>query len=251
MINNQIPTFEIEDYEKVKKISQRNFLYKSKFDGKFVTIKQIDKQDYEAEYFFKNEINIMNILKGPNSTSFLGANSKSRDYYYIMMEYDNSVNLEKYLKRRSHFSIREIRYTLDELNKVFKIMNKENICHRNLKLSNILISYSNLTDLKVKLCDYSLSQQLAKENPLYSTQSSNNSSFFDLSNRRIDLAERRQPSSFYCMAPEVLVDSTSFSLKSDIWSLGIINICFIKNILLMEEMNINILRIWKRIKIQN
>ena len=102
MTTNQIPTFEIEDYEEVKKISQRNFLYKSKFDGKFVTIKQIDKQDYEAEYFFKNEINIMNILKGPNSTSFLG-NSESNNYYYIMMEYDNSVNLEKYLKRRSPF----------------------------------------------------------------------------------------------------------------------------------------------------
>ncbi len=220
MTTNQIPTFEIKDYKEVKKISQRNYLYESK-DGKFVTIKQIDKRDYEAEYFFKNEINIMNILKGPNSTSFLGANSKSRDYFYIMMEYDNSVNLEKYLNRRSTFSIREIRYTLDELNKVFKIMNKENICHRNLKLSNILISSSNLTDLKVKLCDYSLSQQLAKENPLNSTQSSINSTFFDLSNKIIDRNKERQRSSFYCMAPETLKNNR-FSLKSDIWSLGII-----------------------------
>ena len=138
-----------------------------------------------------------------------------------MMEYDNSINLEKYLKRRSHFSIREIRYALDELNKVFKIMNKENICHRNIKLSNILISYSNLTHLKVKLCDYSLSQQIAKENPLYSTQSSNNFSFFDLSNIKIDPKKERQPSSFYCMAPETL-EKDIFSLKSDIWSLGII-----------------------------
>ena len=78
---NQIPTFEIKDYEEVKRISQRNVLYKSKLDGKFVTIKQINIKDYEAEYFFKNEINIMNILKGPNSTSFLGANEDSKDYY--------------------------------------------------------------------------------------------------------------------------------------------------------------------------
>ena len=212
MKNNEIPTFEIEDYEKVKKISQRNFLYKSKFDGKFVTIKQIDKKDYEAEYFFKNEINFMNILKGPNSTSFLGENSKSNEYFYLMMEYDNSINLEKYLRRRAHFSIIEIRYALDELNKVFKIMNKENICHRNIKLSNILISYSNLTDLKVKLCDYSLSQQLDNKNQ---------SNLFDLSNKIIDRNKERQRSSFYCMAPETL-ESNSFSLKSDIWSLGII-----------------------------
>ena len=220
MSTNQIPKFEIQNYEEVKRISQRNVLYKSKLDGKLVTIKQINKKDYEANYYFKNEINLMNILKGPNSTSFLGY-SESKDYYYIMMEYDNSVNLEKYLKRRSHFSIREIRYTLDELNKVFKIMNIENICHRNIKLSNILISYSNLTDLKVKLCDYSLSQQLAKENPLNSTQSSINSSFFDLSNIKIDPKKERQRSSFYCMAPETL-ESNRFSLKSDIWSLGII-----------------------------
>ena len=185
MTTNQIPTFEIKDYKVVKKISQRNFLYESK-DGKFVTIKQIDKQDYKADYFFKNEINIMNILKGPNSTSFLGY-SESKDFYYIMMEYDNSVNLEKYLKRRSHFSIREIRYALDELNKVFKIMNIENICHRNIKLSNILISYSNLTDLKVKLCDYSLSQQIVDENPLNTTRSSFSSLFENLPNKKIDL----------------------------------------------------------------
>ena len=203
MTTSPIPTFEIKDYEEVKRISQRNYLYESK-DGKFVTIKQIDKKDYESEYFFKNEINLMNILKGPNSTSFLGANSNSKDYYYIMMEYDNSVNLEKYLNRRSTFSIREIRYTLDELNKVFKIMNTEKICHRNIKLSNSLISYNNLTNLKVKLCDYSLSQQLAKENPLNSTQSSINSSFFDLSNIKIDLTRGRQPSSFYCMTPETI-----------------------------------------------
>ena len=71
-------------------------------------------------------------------------------------------------------------------------MNKENICHRNIKLSNILISYSNLTDLKVKLCDYSLSQQIVDENPLYSTRSSINSSFFDLSNIKIDRNKERQ-----------------------------------------------------------
>ena len=176
MTTSQTPTFEIKDYEKVKTISQRNVLYKSKLDGKFVTIKQIDKQDYEAEYFFKNEINIMNILKGPNSTSFLGENSKSSEYFYIMMEYDNSVNLGEYLNRRSPFSIREIRYALEELNKVFKIMYTNNICHRNLKLSNILISYSNLTDLKVKLCDYSLSQFSVDENAVKSNQSSSNSS---------------------------------------------------------------------------
>jgi serine/threonine protein kinase len=100
-------------------------------------------------------------------------------------------------------------------------MNKENICHRNLKLSNILISYSNLTDLEVKLCDYSLSQFSSAENAFKSTHSSFNSSFFDLSNKTIDQNKERQRSSFYCMAPETLKNN-SFTLKSDIWSLGII-----------------------------
>ena len=83
-------------------------------------------------------------------------------------------------------------------------MNTEKICHRNIKLSNSLISYNNLTNLKVKLCDYSLSQQLDNEIYLNTTQSPINSSFFDLSNRRIDPKKERQPSSFYCMTPETI-----------------------------------------------
>ena len=51
------------------------------------------------------------------------------------------LNLDEYLKIRNEgLSIEELKYILIELNKMFKKMHDNNIYHKNLNLSNILIS---------------------------------------------------------------------------------------------------------------
>ena len=52
-------------------------------------------------------------------------------------------------KRLKPFSAEEIKETFLQLNNVFKIMNKNNIIHRDLKLGNILIKYPDETKKKL------------------------------------------------------------------------------------------------------
>jgi tRNA A-37 threonylcarbamoyl transferase component Bud32 len=61
------------------------------------------------------------------------------------------LNLDEYLKIRNEgLSIEELKYILIELNKMFKKMHDNNIYHKNLNLSNILISLDKINKTSLK-----------------------------------------------------------------------------------------------------
>ena len=77
------------------------------------------------------------------------------------MEYCDD-NLNSLLKgKETGFSVEEISNIILQLNRTFKIMNKFNIIHRDLKLENILVKYLNEEKTKyiVKLADYGISRE--------------------------------------------------------------------------------------------
>ena len=80
----------------------------------------------------------------------------------IIMELCDSDLFDFLNKRLKPFSAEEIKETFLQLNNVFKIMNKNNIIHRDLKLGNILIKFTDETKKKFipKLGDYGLSKEL-------------------------------------------------------------------------------------------
>ncbi len=64
-------------------------------------------------------------------------------------------NMEEYIKmRKNNLSIEEIRELLNQLNKIFKTMNEQNIIHRDIKPENILIDLKEINKCVIKLSDY-------------------------------------------------------------------------------------------------
>ena len=134
----------------------------------------------------------MNELKLENSISIIEI-LNDNNYCYIIMELC-LLNLNEYMKiRNKGLSIEELKDLLFELNKILKKKNELNIIHRDLKLSNILISLNKINKISFKLCDFGISKNMKDE----------------LSENNLTIA------------PEI-IEKGNINNKNDIWSLGII-----------------------------
>lgn len=89
------------------------------------------------------------------------------------------------------------KYIIFQIAKTLKYLHSAGILHRDLKPSNILLDSS----CKIKICDFGLSRTLS----IYESKIPVMTEF---------IATR------WYRAPEVLFGSTSYSIKSDMWSLG-------------------------------
>ena len=188
------------NYSNFLKIGDRKYgtIYRAvdKKNGFYVSIKEIIKTKFDKpKEILEKELEIMKKIKNENSINIKEV-IETNDYYYIIMEYCE-YNLEDYLnkKREKPFSVNEIKEVLNQLNNTLKLMLKENIIHREIKLNNILISLDKLDNIIIKLSDYFFSKVI-----------SNTISFTDIP---------------LTLSPEFLIDEENLS-KSDLWSIGII-----------------------------
>ena len=184
---------------------------KNKKTKEIRAIKVIEIDNNADENYIKyieNEIKNMKICSNENENSVK---------YYEHFCYHNKIiivmelcdcSLQKVLdEKEKGFTCQEIFNIMNQLNNTFKIMNENNIIHRDIKLDNILIKFienSNLNFL-VKLTDYGISKQL--------------------SNGSIGKTQLGTP---LTMAPEVLEGLNEYNYKCDLWSIGIIiyQMCF-------------------------
>ena len=192
-----------EKYEKIEMIGRGAYadVYRAKNinTGEYVAIKEIQKLKIENKTIL-NEIEIMKKLKSENSISLIEI-IETLDSYFIVSEYCY-MTLEEYINKRNNpLSIEEIKELLLDLNNGLKEINDNNIIHKDLKPSNILLSInkSRIDKTCFKISDYGLSKLLDNNDSI----SSNGTPV--------------------TMSPEVLKGQTNLiSSKSDIWSLGII-----------------------------
>ena len=188
---NRYNAIKIIDKEKIKKLL-RNQLMKDNIDNEF------------KSYFkyFLNEIEYMKICSKDNINSV-----KLNEYYdtdkelVIVMELCDDSLQSILNKKINGFNNEEIYDIITQLNNTFKIMNKNHIVHRDLKLDNILIKYTDNTKTKfiVKLSDYGLSKQLVSLSKFCNTHAGTP----------------------LTMAPEIINDE-EYNDKCDLWSLGVI-----------------------------
>jgi len=155
---------------------------------------------------FIEEYNNMKICSNNNNNSVKCYEYfNNKDNFVIIMELCDQ-NLSELLKQRvkkekKRFNIEEIYEIMSQLNNTFKIMRKNNIIHRDLKLENILIKYNDEEHKKytIKLSDYGCSKRL----------------------KSLSINCNTYSGTLEYMSPEIL-KREEYNSKCDLWSIGII-----------------------------
>jgi len=173
-----------------------------KSTGEKIAVKRVKKKiimqygEYLINAFYK-EINSMKLCACENSVKLI-QNLETENNFNIVMELCDTDLLCHLNKSSIPFSTDEVRDTFLQLNNVFRIMHKNNIIHRDLKLGNILIKYTDKSHKKFipKLSDYGFSK--------------------DLNSNNYTATHLGTPAT---MAPEIMMN-LPYNEKSDIWSIG-------------------------------
>ena len=173
-----------------------------KSTGEKIAVKRVKKKilkqygEYLINAFWK-EINSMKLCDCQNSVHLIQT-LETENNYNIVMELCDTDLLCYLNKSPVPFTVEEVRDTFKQLNNVFRIMNKNKIIHRDLKLGNILIKFTDKNKKKFvpKLSDYGFSK--------------------DLNNSNYTATHLGTPAT---MAPEIMMNKP-YNEKSDIWSIG-------------------------------
>ena len=191
ILTNRYDALKIIDKEKIKSLLRNQYMK--------------DDIDNEFKSYFKNFLNEIEYMKicckdNINSIKLYDYFDTERELVIAMELCDDS--LQSILnKKKNGFNNKEIYDIINQLNNTFKIMYKNHIIHRDLKLDNILIKYTDNTKTKfiVKLTDYGLSKQLVSLSKFCNSHAGTP----------------------VTMAPEILNDE-EYNYKCDLWSLGVI-----------------------------
>ena len=140
---------------------------KSKEDRAIKIIRLVNDQDNNFIKYIENEIKTMKICSENNENSVK---------YYEHFCYKNKIVLVMELcdkslqnvldEKKVGYTCEEIFDIMNQLNNTFRIMNKHNIIHRDIKLENILVKFKennndSSINFTVKLTDYGISKQLS------------------------------------------------------------------------------------------
>lgn len=119
--------------------------------------------DPNLEWRVQNEISIHSRLRHPNLLSILGC-FQDDEYVYIVLEICQGGDLYKYLRRHGTLSEELAVHVIQQLIGALEYIHNHNVIHRDLKLSNILLT-GDLQDRTtlVKIGDFGLA--VRKEHP--------------------------------------------------------------------------------------
>ena len=143
-----------------KKLGEGSFgvvyLTRKEGDSKKYATKELDREEIdssEAKKYLINEIRILQSLDHPNIVKFVDI-KKTKNHYYIMMEFCNggelSKNLEKYMmKNGTAFPEELVQHFMRQIIDAFKYIHGKKIIHRDVKLDNVLLHFDNEEDKKI------------------------------------------------------------------------------------------------------
>jgi len=176
-----------------------------KSNGMKIAVKRINKKKLNShphrEYLseaLNKELECMQKCNCENSVKFYNFLETGNNYNIVMEICDNDLSNE--LKKRANgFNVEEVRDIMSQINNAFKKMVEHNIIHRDLKLGNILITYTDETKTKFipKLSDYGFSKVL---------------------NDSVTETHLGSPAT---MAPEIM-KGEKYGPEVDLWSIGVI-----------------------------
>ena len=161
--------------------------------AKIIPLKKLDNpqsnEAYHNEYKFNNSLDYKYICKCYSTF-------KDNENAYFILEYQPNKTLSDLIQTRYALTEIEVKHYCYELLLALEYLHSRNIIHRDIKLSNVLLS----DKMEVKLCDFGLAI-------------GNNS----VTNKTICGTPNY-------IAPEILnyKNGTNYSFEIDIWSFGII-----------------------------
>ena len=116
--------------------------------------------------YLNREIYILQSLKDHKNSVYYYGNYDSNNEKVLIIEKCDE-NLREYMERGNKtFTIKEIKTKLKELNELFYIFQENSIIHRDLKLENILVKYTNKekNEFILKLTDYGIGKFIDRTN---------------------------------------------------------------------------------------
>ena len=199
------------------------YLSQKKNSNKYFATKRISREIADRPKFQKYLINELDILKSLDNPHIVKLEEvkKSKNYYYIVMEYINggglSECLNKYIKKNDKpFSEEIIQYLMRQIIEALDYIHDKNIIHRDLKLDNIMVNFDNESDkenldmmkAKVKIIDFGFAVLLKKDN---------------LANTAVGSPINMDPIILE-KYKGIRDKSTTYDTKADIWSIG--TVCY-------------------------
>lgn len=203
------------------------FIGKDTKTNKLYAVKKVSKElllSSSMKSYFNNEIYLLKHLPPhPNIIKFHFIN-ESLSNYYVVLDYCNGGSLEtaistNILQNDCPFKEDIVRYITKEILKGLIFLEKNNIIHRDIKAENILLNYTNPSDLakrnienaEIKIIDFGFARYLQRDElassvigtPLFMDPKILN---YTISNQK---TESKKGSCYY-------------NNKVDIWSLGIV-----------------------------
>jgi len=176
-----------------------SFVYKVKNrkTQQYAALKVIEKNKDKAEKIkqrIQNEIEVHSSLEHENLVTLYG-HFEDKDNYYLLMEVCEGGELYSLVKKKGRLSEEEIRNYGLQFAKGLKYLHNNHVLHRDLKLSNLLLTDQNI----LKICDFGLAVKL------------------------LDLEEERET---LCGTPNYIspeiVKNEPYGIKADTWSYGCI-----------------------------
>ena len=174
-------------------------LCKNKLTGQLYCMKiynDVIIQNPKKKMLIEKEISILKEMSHPNIIKFIEkicSNSK----IYLILEYAKGITLKSYMKNQPNQKLNELKAKkiFTQLISALSYLHNNNICHRDIKLDNIIIN----DNLNIKIIDLGLGVHFQDNKKLNS----------------------------YCgtpffMAPEILKKEFYYGPSVDIWSAGIV-----------------------------
>ena len=156
---------------------------------------KITPKAFQDKNFANIEVQLLKVLDHPNIIKVFDV-YETPNYEFIFMELCDQ-NLITTIQECQSLSELQMKVILRQLLAAVAYLHAKNIVHRDLKLDNILLRFTD-SGLEVKLIDFGHSQYVQEGEEM-----------------------RRICGSHYYIAPEILVDK-GYGIACDMWSLGVV-----------------------------
>jgi serine/threonine protein kinase len=152
---------------------------------------------------FRKEAEIMQKLRCPQSIRFFEFSFSNTQLPYVVMEYLEGEDLEKFLKKDKKFPMSNALMVAVEILKALSEMHQQNIIHRDIKPSNIFITKTPSNKIAIKLIDFGLALHLQDQE------------------REHKEKDKELIGTYLYMSPEQ-AEHKALSTRSDLYALGVV-----------------------------